>query len=89
MRIKTINPKDFEEGEKTTREIVFDYIKSYIELHCYPPTTREVANGVGLKSSASAYQHIRNLIMVGLLETDAEAGANRALRIPHMKLVRV
>lgn len=71
------------------RERILEFIKAYIELHCYPPTVREIANGVGLKSSASVCDHIKTLIKFGLLETDAEAGTPRALRLPNMKLVRV
>ncbi|MBU5333585.1 hypothetical protein KQI61_15405 [Anaerocolumna aminovalerica] len=71
------------------RERILDFIKGYIEIHCYPPTVREIAEGVGLKSSASVCEHIKILITLGLLETDAKIGTPRVLRIPNMKLVKV
>lgn len=37
---------------KPPRERILEYIKQYIQEHCYPPTIREIAEGVGLKSSA-------------------------------------
>ncbi len=52
-----------------------------------PPTIREIAEGVGLKSSASVYEHIKMLMQYGLLETDAEAGTPRAIRLPNMKII--
>ena len=72
----------------TPRENILIFIRSYIEKHCYPPTVREIAAGVGLKSSASVCEHIKILIELGLLETDAKAGTPRALRLPNMKFVK-
>lgn len=72
----------------TPREKILNFIRSYIEKHCYPPTVREIASGVGLKSSASVCEHIKILIELGLLETDAKSGTSRALRIPNMKFVK-
>jgi SOS-response transcriptional repressor LexA len=42
---------------------------------------------VGLKSSASVQRHIEKLFKEGKLETDAEPGTPRAIRIPGYKLV--
>jgi len=72
---------------KPPRERILEYIKQYIQEHCYPPTIREIAEGVGLKSSASVYEHIKMLMQYGLLETDAEAGTPRAIRLPNMKII--
>jgi repressor LexA len=74
--------------DRTPRERILEFIKQYIEEHCYPPTTREIAAGVGLKSASTVCEHIKTLMQFGLIETDAEIGSNRALRVVGMKMVR-
>lgn len=81
-----MNTTSYVDQTKAPRERILEYIKYYIQKHCYPPTIREIAEGVGLKSSASVYEHIKMLMQYGLLETDAEAGTPRAIRIPNMKI---
>lgn len=61
---------------------VLNYIKIYIWEHGYPPSVREIGDGVGLKSTSSVQVHIKKLIELGVLETDAEMGTPRALRVP-------
>lgn len=65
-----------------TRKAIMAYIIIYIQEHGYPPTVREIADGVGLKSTCSVQAHIKKLIELGELETDAEIGSSRALRVP-------
>lgn len=69
------------------RERILEFIKAYILKHHYPPSVREIAQGVGLKSPASVCEHIKTLMHFGLLETDAEAGTPRAIRLPNMKII--
>lgn len=64
------------------RENILLFIKKYIKKHGYSPTFREIGMGVNLKSTASVANHIEKMIKAGVLETDAEAGSPRALRIP-------
>ena len=73
-------------GEKVRQDIL-EFIKQYIQQHGYPPNYREIGDGVGLKSSASVQSHISRMLADGILETDAGAGAVRALRVPGMKYV--
>ena len=34
---------------KTTKQKILEFIVSYIKEHSYPPTVREIGEGVGLK----------------------------------------
>jgi len=62
--------------------LILNYIKAYIQEHSYPPTVREIGDGVGLKSTSSVQAHIKKLIELGELETDAGMNSPRALRVP-------
>lgn len=75
-------------GEEVRKNIL-DMIIRYIEQHGYPPTIREIGAAVGLKSPASVKNHIDKMICQGMLETDAEPGAPRALRVPGYKYSNV
>lgn len=71
------------------KEKILDFIVSYIEIHCYPPTIREIADGVGLKSTNSVLNNMKQLQMLGLLETDAPVkGSSRAIRVVGYKFVK-
>ena len=59
-----------------------NFIASYILEHKYPPSVREIADGVGLKSTSSAQQYLDIMIEAGILETDTKPRQPRALRIP-------
>lgn len=63
-------------------KVILNYIKTYIWEHGYPPSVREIGIGVALKSTSSAQAHIKKLIELGELETDAGIAYPRALRIP-------
>lgn len=70
-----------------TREFVLNFIKEYIKEHGYAPTVREIGEGVGLKSTSSVHSHLRKLLALGLIETDAGFGCPRAIRVVGMKFV--
>lgn len=46
---------------KKQREILI-YIKKFIANNNYPPSVRDICNGVNLKSSSTVHNHINNLI---------------------------
>ena len=73
---------------KGTREKIFNAIVYYISQHQYPPTVKEICNMTGLKSTSSVHNHITKLIDEGMLETDAEWGSPRAIRVPGYKFVK-
>lgn len=66
---------------------IFEFIKSYIKRHCYPPTVREIADNLEI-SVSSVHGHMREMIKEGILETDAQIGASRAIRIPGYKFIK-
>lgn len=74
MEIKKTN------GQKT-QDLVYDYVVAYISEHGYPPTIREIGDGVNLRSTATVYQYVQQLIKIGRLGTDAEFGSPRAIRV--------
>lgn len=73
---------------KTTKQRILEFIVSYIQGHSYPPTVREIGEGVGLKSTSSVQSHIVRMLDCGMLETDAEPGSTRAIRVPGYKFVK-
>ena len=58
---------------------IYDYILSFSQEHGYPPSVREIAQAVDLKSPSTVHFHIKSLCAAGLL-IQAE-GKTRALTI--------
>lgn len=50
---------------------ILEFIKSEIQLKGYPPSVREIANAVGLKSTSTVHGHLQRLEKRGLLHRDA------------------
>lgn len=50
---------------------ILDFIKSEIQSKGYPPSVREIANAVGLKSTSTVHGHLQRLEKKGLLHRDA------------------
>ena len=73
-------------GERTRQDIL-KYIKRYIQQHGYPPSRREIGDGVGLNSTSSVQRQIDRMLADGMLETDADGNSPRAFRVPGMKFV--
>ena len=51
---------------------VLDYIKRFIAEKGYSPTIREVAAGLNFKSPSSAQDHLKNLVLNGLITMDKQ-----------------
>lgn len=66
---------------------IYDYIVEYIKIHGYPPSVREIGAGVGLHSSSSVHAHLCRMMAAGILETDAELGSPRAIRVPGFRFM--
>ena len=79
---------NIEQGRQKREEILLVII-NYIEQHGYPPTTREIGEMVGLKSTSSVHAHLQRLLRSGKIETDAGLGVPRAIRIPGYKFTKV
>lgn len=74
-------------GEQT-RERILAFIIRYFEQHGYAPSFKEICEDVGLYSKSSVYNHIHKMLEIGMLETDAENGSPRAIRVPGYKFVK-
>jgi repressor LexA len=49
---------------------IFDFVRSYVGEHGYPPTVRDIGKAVGLASSSTVHAHLANLEKHGLLRRD-------------------
>ena len=58
---------------------IYDYILAFADEHGYPPSVREIAQAVGLKSPATVHFHLKGLREAGCI-TQAE-GKTRAITI--------
>lgn len=74
-------------GDKT-REAIRVFIINYINEHGYSPTFQEIGEAVELKSKSSVSNHIKKMLETGLIETDADFGTPRAIRIPGYQFVK-
>lgn len=83
-----MNKRNDEVG-KEIREKILQAIIEYIDEHGYPPTTREIGEMVGLKSTSSVHAHLQRLLREGKIETDTGLGAPRAIRVPGYKFTKV
>ena len=50
---------------------ILQYVKEFIKAKGYPPSVREIGQAVGLSSSASVHNHLKNLQEFGFLQRDA------------------
>ncbi len=48
---------------------VLNFIKKYIAMHGYPPSIREICEGLGLSSPATVHAHLKNLESAGVIKT--------------------
>lgn len=58
---------------------VFEYIKDIAERYGYPPTLREIAKGVGLKSTWTVRYHLKKLVQIGYIKL--RKGVSRGIEI--------
>lgn len=72
-----------------TREKIKNYIVKYIKLHGYSPTFQEIGDAVGLCSKSSVSAQIKKMLDLGIIETDAEFGVPRAIRVPGYRFVKI
>lgn len=62
------------------RQEILAFLRSFAAENGYAPSVREIAQAVGLRSTASVQYHLNELNRAGLIETDG--GKNRAIRLP-------
>jgi repressor LexA len=49
---------------------ILDFLTSYLDVHGYPPTVREIGEAVGLASPSTVHAHLANLERAGLIKRD-------------------
>ena len=74
------------EGTAIKKEI-YRYIARYISKHVYQPSYKEIADELSI-SAKTVKKHLDELVADGILETDAEPGAQRAFRIKNTKVIK-
>lgn len=77
----------FRKESTELREEVYRYIARYISEHVYPPSYKEIADELSI-SAKTVKKHMNELVADGILETDAEPGAQRAFRIKNTKVIK-
>ena len=63
---------------KQTR--IYEFILSFTEPNGYPPSVREIADAVGLKSPSTVHFHLKSLEEAGVITRGA--GKTRAITLP-------
>ena len=66
---------------------IFDFIIWYIRENLYPPTVREIGDGVGLKSTSSVFSHLKTMKRKGYIDMP-KGSSPRAIRIPGYRFVK-
>lgn len=69
-----------------TRQKIYDYLIRYIKKCGYAPSVREIAEGVGLKSTSSVYCQLRKLEEEGKIEM--RGNSPRAIKLVDFEFVR-
>lgn len=77
----------FRKESTALREEVYRYIARYISEHVYSPSYKEIAAELSI-SAKTVKKHMDELVADGILETDAEPGAQRAFRIKNTKVIK-
>lgn len=52
------------------QQMIFDFIKSEVEMKGYPPSVREIAKAVGLASSSTVHGHLQRIEKKGYIRRD-------------------
>ncbi len=74
---------------KETRQHILEFVIAYIGTHGYAPTVREIGKAVGLASTSTVHAHLTRMFTEHILETDAEFGSPRAIRVPGYQYVKI
>jgi len=69
--------------ELTPREReVLEFIRLFSQVHSYPPTVRQIANGLGLRSTATAHYYLKRLEFKGAINRLPKSSRSLKLREP-------
>lgn len=65
--IREVNPM---EKLSKRQQMIYDFIKSEVEVKGYPPSVREIAKAVGLASSSTVHGHLERIENKGYIRRD-------------------
>lgn len=66
---------------------ILDYVTAYMLEHGYSPTTREIADGIGVKSSSTVFDGLRDMRKAGLINYIDECP--RTITVPGYKYMKI
>lgn len=66
------------------QQMIYDFIKSEVEVRGYPPSVREIAKAVGLASSSTVHGHLSRMENKGYIKRDPTKP--RAIEIVDMEI---
>lgn len=81
-----MNIRTTEQGEKTRKKI-YKYLIDYVKEYGYAPSVREIAEGVGLKSTASVHNQLSKLEEEGKIKMRGDYSP-RAIKILGYEFVK-
>jgi len=70
-----------------TVEMVYRFIAEYLDANGYPPSVRDICQGVGIHSTSTIHGHLKRLHESGKIEYTA--GKRRAITIPSRQTPQV
>lgn len=73
--------------DEEIRKKILDMIVNYIGEHGYPPTVKEMSETTRI-GKTTVYRNLDIMLAKGILDTDAERLAHRAIRVPGYKFVK-
>ncbi|MGO4181834.1 winged helix-turn-helix transcriptional regulator [Paenibacillus sp. TAF43_2] len=65
----------------------FNFIVDFLNKNGYPPSVREIGDGVGLLSSSTVHGHLERLEKKGYIKRNSEGGRPRSLQITGIREV--
>lgn len=72
---------------KETHRKILEFVTSYMLGHGYPPTTREIADGVGYTSTSTIFNHLRDMRTAGLINYIDECP--RTITVPGYRYMKI
>ena len=60
-------------------ERILEFVNDFVRENGFPPSVREIAAGVGLRSTATVSYHLQQLQEKGLLQSSGKKGQKRAI----------